>query len=454
MALTSQQSNGEVEESQKLADRPDTPTYTEIGAVQVSSFANLADVEYNSALWFPDNIAVYDRMKRSDGQVRGTLRMVKTPVISAQWYVEPATDSPQDILAAEFVDWTLHRMSRTWTQVLWEALLSMDYGFYTFEKVWEEAIWRPKAKGAKPRKVVKWRKLAPRHPRHLVQWHFDAAGGVSGIRYGVYTTTGYEEKDISIEKLLIFTFDEEGGDPFGLSILRSAYPHWYIKQQMYKIDGVQKERHGIGVPEIGLPVGYTPKDLTLARQLGRNMRTNEKAFIVKLPNWEVGFAAIPTNPANALESAEHHDLMIARNLLVQFLNITSEQRSSSGPQQDMFLKAMRYVANFIRGVFNQYAIPQLVNYNFPNITEYPQLQVRRIGESAEARTLSVALHNLVNAGVITPDGTDEDFVREVIELPRASEESRERSMEDRITPRSGVGRKSQSGGTGATEETE
>jgi hypothetical protein len=40
--------------------------------------------EYNPDLIGKSGIRVFDRMKRSDAQVRGSLRMVKAPILSAQ----------------------------------------------------------------------------------------------------------------------------------------------------------------------------------------------------------------------------------------------------------------------------------------------------------------------------------------------------------------------------------
>ena len=96
-----------------------------------------------------------------------------------------------------------------------------------------------------------------------------------------------------------------------------------MKEHFYNIDGIQKERHGIGIPDIQPPPGYNENDLKFAQELGRNLRTNQKAYIIRPPGWFVGFAEVKGNLVNALESAEHHDLMIARNVLLQFINVGS-----------------------------------------------------------------------------------------------------------------------------------
>jgi hypothetical protein len=409
---------------------------SEIGSTAGGQYSSILMRDYNPKMSGKEAIKTFDEMRRSDAQVRGTLRLVKTPIISAQWYVEAASDSEQDLEIAAFVEWNLHHMSRSWSQVLWEALLCMDFGAYYFEKVYELGEWRPATSTRGPRKtVVKWRKLAPRHPSTLDHFNFDENGGISSVFFDRIGGKGGDTVvEIPIEKLLVFTLDEESGNPTGISILRSAYMHWYYKQQLYKIDAIQKERHGIGVPRIALPVGYKAADVTAAKELGRNLRTNESSYIVQPPLWEIDFVEVKGNLVNALESAEHHDLMIARNVLAQFLNLGSTEsgsRAVSGDMTTIFMRALRYLGDSIAAVFNQYCIRQLVDYNY-TVEEYPRLRVRKIGENADWRAFSVAYRNFVESNAITPTPEDEKWLRDQIDMPAPSPAARGRTVKDRV----------------------
>src|SRR5213076_1826132 len=125
---------------------------------------------------------------------------------------------------------------------------------YMFEKVWEPRIIKGKER-------LVWKKLAPRHPMDVKTWHYDENGGPAAVE--MWAPSGdpiQPDVVIPIEKLAVFTFDREAGNVEGISVLRSAYKHWYFKYQLYKIDAIQKERHGLGIPVIKLPVGYSTKD--------------------------------------------------------------------------------------------------------------------------------------------------------------------------------------------------
>jgi hypothetical protein len=290
-------------------------------------------------------------------------------------------------------------------QTLIESLLMCDYGYYFFEKV-----FKPGDITDNRGKII-WQKLSPRHPIDVINWNFDRGGGPVSVVMPDPANAN-DEVVIRIDKLLVMSFDKEAGDLTGMSVLRSAYKHWYYKEQLYKIDAIQKERHGIGIPVIKLPVGYGNEDKQLANELGRNLRTNERAHVVLPPSWDLLFAELKGQPVDVIKSIEHHDKMILENVLGMFVN----QSGAADENHIMFLKSARFIANIIVDTFNTYAIPQLVDFNWTNV-DYPKLRVRRLGEQADWRTLSFAIRNMIGSGVIVPDDPLEDALREEMDLP-------------------------------------
>jgi len=91
-----------------------------------------------------------------------------------------------------------------------------------------------------------------------------------------------QAKTVSIpaEKLLIFSYRREGDNYAGISVLRSAYKHWYIKDKLYKFDAVRHERQSVGIPVITLPDGASDTDRTEALTIVTNIRSTEQTGIV------------------------------------------------------------------------------------------------------------------------------------------------------------------------------
>lgn len=387
------------------------PSMGEIGIASVGSslWTNVLRGDYNPELAGRMGLEKYDKMRRSDAQVRMALRLIKTPVLGARWYMEPASDKPKDVMIAKFIWDNLTKwMTISFAQVILESLLMLDFGSYAFEEVYDYRV----VNGA--RRLI-WRKLAPRHPMDVVEWLYDPQGGPKGVKMFHPTKEG-NEVTIPISKMMVFTFDKEAGNVEGISALRSAYKHWYYKEQLYKIDAIQKERHGIGIPIIKLPPLFSPADKLLAEEMGRNLRTNEKAHVILPPNWDIMFAKLEGQRVDALASASHHGEMILANVLGQFLSNEGEGQAKTG--SEMFAKATRFIAEIIRDVFNKYGIPRLVNFNWANVEEYPELKVRRIGETTDWRTLSFAVRNLVGARILEPDEPLETWWRDELDMPR------------------------------------
>ena len=400
------------------------PDMREIGsAMPGNSFGSVFREEYNPDLRGIQGLIKYDKMRRGDGQVRAILRLIKTPVLAARWFVatDDLTDEGEKV--RKFVEEALFKFtSMSFPQLLTEILLMLDFGGYAFEKVFDFREIDGK------RRVI-WKKFAPRHPMDAVQWHYDANGGPDFLEMFPMEPTG-RNVEIDINKLIVFTYEKEAGNMEGMAVLRSVYKHWYYKENLYKIDAIQKERHGIGIPVVHLPPGFTPNDFALAQELGRNLRTNEKSYAVILPNWEISTLKLEGNNVNAMQSIDHHDTLMARTILGQFINDPSNR--SSEDQQELFIKATRFIADIIRDVFNKYAIPELVDFNFPGIEIYPELRARRIGDTVDWRTISFAIRNFIGAQVIKPDDELEKWVRAEMDLPPADAET-ERDVFDADT---------------------
>jgi hypothetical protein len=420
--------------TEKGADRQfletDPSLLREIGTSAPSPFTSFIRREYNPKLLGLEGLKVYDQMRKSDGTVRGALRLVKTPVFAARWFVDPKREDDGSVkkvnqTAADFVTCALNEyMSISWPQFLTEAMLMCEFGYYMFEKVWENRVV-----DGQMRTVLK--KLAPRHPMDVAEWEYDRNGGPNGAKF--YSPTGLpqDEYRIPIEKLLVFTFDREAGNIEGFSLLRSVYKHWYYKDTFYKIDAIQKERHGIGVPVIKLPPGFSDADKTAAQELGRNLRTNDRAHAVLPPNWDLQFVDLQGNPVDALKSVDHHNREIEKSILAVFL-----EGGAKDEDQVMFLKATRFIADIVCDTINFYLIPDLVAKNFMR-ADAPKLKARRIGETQDWRTLSFSMRNFVGSAMLTPDDPLEDFIRDELDLPRRDPESARTIETPQATPAAG-----------------
>lgn len=404
----------------KPAEKPAPSSYSEIGSQNQSLIREIIPELSTRA----QQTQTYKRMKRSDASVRASLRAGKAPVLGAEFFIEPFDESPESQIVSEFVAFNLFEAPTVpWLINLGNALTALEQGNAVFEPVYELREWAPKQSQptANRKKFTMLRKLGFRPASTIVSFDYDDNGGPVGITQNAINKTGNVKKvKIPIEKLVVFTFEGEESGLEGESILRSSYQNWFYKTTLYKIDAIQKERHGIGIPDVEIQAGASPNDKKLAHEMARNLRTNEYSYIVRPPSLKVGFAKPEGNLVNALESVSHHDDMIMKNILVQFLNMGLGSggggRATSATSADIFLKAMSYIANSWCQTLNLYLIPRLVAYNFMT-DKFPKLSVKNIGEAKDFQMLTAGMRNLADAGLITYSHETEQHLRKIADMP-------------------------------------
>ena len=378
-------------------------------------------------------VQTYRKMSRS-AVVRTSLRAARTGVLGADYFVEPHDDKPENIEIAEFVAYNLFDgANRPFKKTIADVLKMYEYGVSVLEMVFETREWVGKRAGANRRKYTMLRKLAYRPRSTIAKFEYDDNGGPAGIVQNAIRKDGsIQEVPIPIEKLIIFTFDEDGGVE-GEPLLRSAYEHWFYKQHLYKVDAIQKERHAIGIPDVELGIGYSADDKEAAQTMAKNLRTNEQAFVVRPQQIKVSFLKPEGELVDVMKSIEHHDGQILLNVMAQFLLLglegTGGGRATSGAHLDMFAKSLRYVAELICAAFNMYLIPKLVAYNY-DTTEFPSIQVRNIGESKDLQLWASAVANLIAKRAITVDMETEQWIRKTIDAPsfKGNDKERERLL--------------------------
>jgi len=386
----------------------------ELGATGTSVFSGLLyEEDYNSDLHGEKAIKTYDRMRRSDGQVKAGLLACKLPLMVARWDVAPASKESIDVEIAETVKNDLFDgMSITWDDFLRQALIMLDFGHMPFEKVWELREGR-----------YTWRKLAPRLPQSIVEWHVTDAGGLDFIRQQATIGNRFEQIDIPAEKLLVFTHEKEGSNFRGISLLRAAYKHWYYKNNLYAIDGMAAERHGIGLASFTYPDSATQAQKDAIKEIGERLHSHERAYEAHPASIGFELKGVSGQLHNILGSIDHHDLQIVRSILAQFMNLGSKSGSYalSQDQSQFFLMALQAVGKNVCNTINRYAIREMVDYNW-NVNRYPHLTVSGL-DSPDVLGYASAIAQLITSGAITADLEVENELRRMVKLPLKSADS-------------------------------
>jgi len=386
--------------------------------------------EYNPQLEGLAAVRTYEKMRRSDAQVAATLLSCELPIRSATWEVKPASDDGLDREIAAFVRDNLFggleytspsgvKTSQAWDDVLRNALLMLAFGASAHEEIYS-------IDGS----MVRLARLAPRLPATFYRWITDSDGEtlLALNQYG-YRNMSYESVVIPADRLAVFTFNQEGANFFGRSMLRPAYMHWYIKHQLYRIDAIAGERNGLGVPTIEQGEGSSKEDREAAARWVQQLAAHEKTGLSLPAGWKFALKGVEGNVRDLYNSIQHHNIEISRTALAFFMNLGMGARSSGNraladSQTDFFFIALQATADQIARTVSYTTIRQLVDYNWEGIRRYPELTVANLRARNFSETFDL-LTRLAQSGIVIPYPELTQYVTREMGLPQQEQKSEE-----------------------------
>lgn len=160
-----------------------------------------------------------------------------------------------------------------------------------------------------------------------------------------------------------------------------------------------------------------------AEQIVQNIRRDSMEGIVIPDGWELSL--LSTGGQRQFDTTaiiERYDSRIAMTCMADFILLGHQQVGSfalSSDKTKMFAMAIGSYLNIICEVFNNQAIPALIDINgdhFSGITDYPKL-VHGDVEDPNLDKLGDFINKMVSCGILLPDEGMEDFARNQAGLP-------------------------------------
>lgn len=398
----------------------------------------LALEELNVDLRGTSGLQVFDKMYRTDPDIRRSVAMVCNPIIGGTWSVEPYGGdeaTPKDKEVAEFVEWALFDVMRPKLgRHLAEALpVVIRSGFAPFEQVWAADDYNGRA-------VLVPRTLGLRLPRTIGQVRQDDAGEITEIVQ--WPPTGAQVTIPAVD-LVYYRIGGEGDNWEGTSLLRPVYKPWFLKDKIERLDAIAIERESTGVPIAYPPSGATDPQRDEVEAALANLRTNEQGYIVspgphaqfseKGQGWVFDILSSKANEQrSAAASLEYHSSKIAAGFIAEFMRLGQAQtgaRATADVQQDPFLAGVEAIAGEFEDTLNEQLVSRLVALNY-EVDEPPKLSMSLV-DSTSLEQLSSYVGSLVDKGVLQVDPDLEDYLRERADLPPADPAVREEKAQAR-----------------------
>lgn len=402
-------------------------------------------------LMWPTSVAVYDKMRKSDGQFGGLLRAMTLPIMNAKWdlITEGVQDKVVKLVRTELgmnepgkVQQRRRREGIVWRDHVKDALLMMPFGHMVFEQVYNVGAPSKEQKdaGIDMAKVVHLRKLAPRYPRTITEIRVARDGGLEGIFQNQppfvptsSTMRNFAPIFIPVDRLVFYCMEREGADWTGNSVFRSAYKNWFLKEVLLRLSAQVLERNGMG-----LPIVTYSNDGAVSKQdaleIARAARAGADAGVALPDDAKFELLGVSGTTPDILPYINYHDQASSRSLLAMFMDLGHDNgaRSLGETFVDLFTGNLQYFAEQIADVATEHIVRDLVEWNFGPDEPYPIITPGDMKTNKEVS--STVLQTLTGAGLLTPDGDLEDEVRRRYGLPEANEERRPAPMVPMVSP--------------------
>lgn len=406
----------------------------EIGRVGQRRYGGIFYEEFLSELRGRKGAEVFTEMSNNDETIGAILFAIEMLVRQASWNVEPGGSTAKDREAAEFVKSCMDDMQQTWIDTISEILSFLTYGWSFHEIVYKRRMGRTKDNRTSSKYddgLIGWMKLPIRSQETLYQWEYDDQDNLIGMTqmpppdFGLIT--------IPMNKAMLFRTRSRKDNPEGRSILRTAYRSWYFKRRIQEIEGIGIERDLAGLPVITTPEGMDiwgkdDEDMNAIRTgleaMVKNIRRDSTEGLV-LP-FGYTFELTSTGGSRQFDTNSiiaRYDTKISQTVLADFIQLGHESVGSfalSSDKTNLFSIAICAFLDIICQTFNSQGIPALIDINgdhFAGVTDYPRLTHGDI-EDVDLATVATFIKDMTSIGVIIPDESLEDYVRQLGKLPK------------------------------------
>lgn len=406
----------------------------EIGRIGQRRYGGIFYEEFLSELRGRKGAEVFTEMSNNDETIGAILFAIEMLVRQASWNVEPGGSTAKDREAAEFVKSCMDDMQQTWIDTISEILSFLTYGWSFHEIVYKRRMGRTKDNRTSSKYddgLIGWMKLPIRSQETLYQWEYDDQDNLIGMTqmpppdFGLIT--------IPMNKAMLFRTRSRKDNPEGRSILRTAYRSWYFKRRIQEIEGIGIERDLAGLPVITTPEGMDiwdkdDEDMNAIRAgleaMVKNIRRDSTEGLV-LP-FGYTFELTSTGGSRQFDTNSiiaRYDTKISQTVLADFIQLGHESVGSfalSSDKTNLFSMAICAFLDIICQTFNSQGIPALIDINgdhFAGVTDYPRLTHGDI-EDVDLATMATYIKDMTSIGVIIPDESLEDYVRQLGKLPK------------------------------------
>ena len=369
---------------------------------------------------------IFEEMRSSDDAVHTAIDSRRQEINAANWVLTTEDKTPVGTQILEFVEDNLYPVL---DDVLrWLGGGGIQYGFAAIEPVYTWAdrpvagtitrgkIKRPTRSSARGLYLAKVAHL--RQPA-VTTFKITSNGDLEAVVQYAFDGNTFRHVEIPPEKLLLWTYDRQGDDRWGVPPTRHCYKAWTFKQQIEKLNLLHIDRFGVGLPVVEEGEGWGASERTTLAAFMKSWRSSGQNYLMHPNGGKITVVSDDGKTTmSMLEWVKYYNLAIAKTYLTQQTELGSTNTGARALGES-FVEGMQGLVQAdceeLAALLNDRLIKQMVDWNFGEQKSYPTFEPsQRVKIGGGAATM---LLQLITAKAVHPRPEDEAFLRDAFGLP-------------------------------------
>ena len=345
-----------------------------------------------------------------DPEIAGAINTFKTIRLSSGWEIIASDETDRAKEIREFVEYNLDYISGSFDDDLNEMLDAVPMGWSLSELVWDtipEGKWAGK---------IGLKALKARNPKYFNVFTDDFDNplqivNASSMEYG-------SEYDVS--KFVVYTWQKQYENVFGTSRIIQLYDYWFLKQVFTRAWGIYTEKFGHPFPVVKTPPGLDDKSKQSILNMIKQIRIETGMVLPNNLEFELVEAQNQGGKDPYTAGLDWFNTQIRKTILGQSLSAEATKVGSYSLGQvhmDVLMMFEEQLGiDIAEKAINPQIIKRLVDYNYRNITEYPEFRFKPLIQEDREKIINLYYLGITN-GTIKAIPEDEKFLREWMHLP-------------------------------------
>lgn len=432
--------------------------HQELGVTGLEEYAGVIQDDPLIALQGVQGSRIYRQMSDNDPVIGAMLFAIKGLIRQVTWRFLPASDKPEDIENADFLEECKSDMEAGFHDYVEEMLSFLNYGFSITELSYKKRMgYRTNellaSKYSDGR--IGWKRLPPRAQTSILDGYWDFDREFNTLR-GVYQYP-YDGGSYYIPKERFLHLRTGIGklNPQGRSILRNAYRPWYFKSRIENYEAIGVERDLAGIPIAYVPPEWfnseSPyhKQYTIVKQIVTRIKRDEQEGVV-MPmlidqngNPLMKFELLSSGGRRQYDTSSiinRKNDEILMTTLSDFIKLGQNSVGShalSFNKTEIFTTALKGWVGIIEDGFNRQAIPRLMRLNGFN-GEMPRLEAEGL-DKIDGTIFLQNLKMVAEAGYgYILDEQVEGKIRNILDIPDMKDDNGGNNFNPRASMEQGI----------------